>query len=338
MTRSHPRALILGCAGRGLTLQEQDLFRTADPWGVILFARNVETPDQLLDLTDALREVTGRADLPVLIDQEGGRVQRMRSPFWRDWSPALDQCQTARDPARAMYLRGRLIAAELRACGIDVNCAPLADIATGDTHPVLRNRCYGTDASTVIRNARAMADGLLAGGVLPVLKHIPGHGRAVLDSHTDLPVIDAACDVLRDSDFRSFRALADLPLGMTAHLIFAHIDPAAPATQSRRMIELIRNEIGFGGLLMTDDISMQALQGTVAERATRALAAGCDLVLHCNGDLAEMAALVECCPRLDAGALSRSERAMNMCKVPDGADTGSLDREFADLVVGEAAP
>ena len=326
-----PRAVIFGCAGLRLSAPERALFSAASPWGAILFARNIDTPEQVRALTAELRAAT-RPDLPILIDQEGGRVQRLRPPHWRDWPAALDQCESTADPARAMYLRGRLIAAELRACGIDVNCAPLADIARAQTHPILRNRCYGTTLDAVIRNARAMAEGLMAGGVLPVLKHIPGHGRATLDSHLDLPVIDTPEDELRASDFAAFHALADLPLGMTAHLVFTAIDPDAPATLSRRMVKIIRNEIGFGGLLMTDDISMQALRGPVVARAQAALRAGCDLVLHCNGALDEMEALADACPLLDTEARARADRALAQRRDPDTVDMSACEAELASLM------
>ncbi|MCH8466693.1 MAG: beta-hexosaminidase [Roseinatronobacter sp.] len=333
MSGQAPRAVIFGCAGLRLTPAERAFFREADPWGAVLFARNVETPSQLLALTEDLRSATGR-DLPILIDQEGGRVQRLRPPHWRGWPPALDQCLAARDPVRAMYLRGRLIAAELLACGISVNCAPLADIATEHTHAVLRNRCYGTDRDSVITHARAMAEGLMAGGVLPVLKHIPGHGRASLDSHLALPVIDTPAEELRLSDFAAFRALADLPLGMTAHLVFSQIDPDAPATQSAKMIALIGHEIGFDVLLMTDDISMQALDGPIGSRATAAMAAGCDMILHCNGDLSEMGVLAACCPRLEGAAYLRATRALDARLAPLHDDIDALAAEYADLTSG----
>ncbi len=326
-----PRAVILGCAGLRLSTSERQLFQAGQPWGAILFARNIDTPAQVTALTSELRDVTGR-DLPILIDQEGGRVQRMRQPHWREWPPALEQSLRADDPARAMFLRGRLIAAELLECGITVNCAPMADIATPTTHSVLYNRCYGMDLATVRMTARAMADGLMEGGVLPVLKHIPGHGRATLDSHTHLPQIHATRQTLTAEDFAAFRALRDLPLGMTAHLVFSQIDPGAPATHSERIISLIRDEIGFDGLLMTDDISMQALNGTVTQRAELALAAGCDLVLHCNGDMDEMAALIEICPRLTGHALQRSEHAIAARTAPRPVDNEALYREYQLLL------
>ncbi len=330
MSQPPSRAVIFGCAGLRLDRAERAFFAQAQPWGGILFARNIQTPDQLTALTAEMRAAVGR-DLPILIDQEGGRVQRMRPPHWRDWPPALKQCRTARDPARAMYLRGRLIASELRACGIDVNCAPLADIATKDTHPILRNRCYGTALAAVVAHARALAQGLMAGGVLPVLKHIPGHGRAQADSHLDLPVISEGRAELARSDFAAFHALADLPLGMTAHLLFSQIDPNYPATLSPKMIRLIREDIGFQGLLMTDDISMHALDGTIAQRAHGALAAGCDLVLHCNSDMREMAELADVCPLLDGPALARAQLALQARQPPAPCDIAALDAEYTKL-------
>lgn len=322
------RAVIFGCARPELTQAEAAFFADSQPWGAILFARNIETPDRLQRLTSDLRAAVGR-DLPILIDQEGGRVARMRGPHWYEWLPALDQCACARDPVAAMELRGRMMAAELRAVGIDVNCAPLADIARPETHAILHNRCYGRSVAQVVANARAMADGLLRGGVLPVLKHIPGHGRATLDSHLDLPVVHCPKIDLQATDFAAFKALSDLPLGMTAHLVFRALDPDWPATQSPAMIRLIREEIGFDGLLMTDDISMQALSGPVEMRAKRALSAGCDLVLHCNGDMTEMQALAETCPMLSDDAQVRSDRALALRAAPETVETSALEAAFA---------
>lgn len=284
-------ATIFGCAGPRLLAEERAFFRSADPFGFILFARNIEDPDQLRRLTSDLRDTVGR-EAPVLVDQEGGRVQRLRAPYWREWEPPFDTVARARSldaAARVMKARATVIAAELRAVGIDANCAPVGDVARPQTHPVLRNRCYGSDPDTVARIALAVAEGLMAGGVLPVMKHLPGHGLSHLDTHLDLPTIDAGLEELRASDFAPFRALSHLPMAMTAHLVFAALDPGLPATQSPRMICLIREDIGFGGLLMTDDLNMQALQGSLGERAARSIAAGVDIALHCNGDMAEMA-------------------------------------------------
>ena len=327
-------AAIFGLAGAALAPAEAAFFRAADPWGFILFARNVETPDQLRRLTDALRACVGR-DAPILIDQEGGRVQRLRAPHWREWLAPLDQATVAgAGAARSFWLRYRLIAAELSAAGIDVNCAPTCDIAGPRTHPFLHNRCLGSDPAQVIANARASAEGLLAGGVLPVIKHMPGHGRAEADSHLNLPVVDAAPDDLMRNDFAPFAALVDLPLGMTAHIRFPALDDA-PATQSAIVIEMIRDRIGFQGLLMTDDIAMQALSGPVAERTEKSLAAGCDLVLHCNGDLPEMEAVATAAGTLNIAAATRADAALARRVAPAPVDIAALEAEFETLLAGE---
>ena len=314
-------AYIFGCKGPLLSPDEAAFFRQADPFGFILFARNIITPQQVSKLTGELRAAVGR-DALIFIDQEGGRVARMGAPHWHTWPPPLDQ----RGGARAFWLRYRIIAAELRAVGIDANCAPLADIADVHTHDVLRNRCYGSDVRTVTVKAQAVALGLLAGGVLPVLKHMPGHGRARLDSHFELPRVAASSHNLNDRDFATFRALAHLPIGMTAHLVFNAYDDR-PATQSPVMVDLIRNDIGFAGLLLTDDISMQALSGTVAERGQAALGAGCDIVLHCNGDLGEMQTVAALGP-MRAPSRSRAEAALVARKAPDLVDIDALQAEF----------
>ena len=328
-------ACIFGCEGPALGDAERAFFAETAPWGFILFARNVETPDQLRRLTGDLRDAVGR-DAPIFVDQEGGRVQRLRAPHWREWLPPLDTVEAAGPQAPlAMYLRARLIAAELRAVGIDGNCAPTVDIAGPLTHPFLRNRCYGSDLDTVVAVARAVAKGLLDGGVLPVMKHMPGHGRAMIDTHLDLPrVTDAAEDLLR-SDFAAFRALADLPLGMTAHIVFSAYDDQ-PATCSAPMIRVIRDQIGFGGLLMTDDLSMQALSGTIGERAAASRRAGCDVMLHCNGNLGDMQAVAAASGALAGAALERAEAALAARRTPDTADPKALDAELAQLVRDQA--
>ena len=328
-------ACIFGCEGPALGDAERAFFAETAPWGFILFARNVETPDQLRRLTGDLRDAVGR-DAPIFVDQEGGRVQRLRAPYWREWLPPLDTVEAAGPQAPlAMYLRARLIAAELHAVGIDGNCAPTVDIAGPLTHPFLRNRCYGSDLDTVVAVARAVAKGLLDGGVLPVMKHMPGHGRAMIDTHLDLPrVTDAAEDLLR-SDFAAFRALADLPLGMTAHIVFSAYDDQ-PATCSAPMIRVIRDQIGFGGLLMTDDLSMQALSGTIGERAAASRRAGCDVMLHCNGNLGEMQAVAAASGALAGAALARAEAALAARRTPDTADPKALDAELAQLVRDQA--
>lgn len=323
-------ASILAPLGTSLTEWETAFFRDADPFGFIVFARNVDTPDQLHRLTSDLREAVGR-NAPILIDQEGGRVQRMRAPHWREWLPPLDQATKARDPARSFYLRSRIMADELRSAGIDANCAPTCDVAGDLTHPFLRNRCLGSDPATVIANARATADGLLAGGVLPVMKHMPGHGRGVVDSHFELPTADVAADVAQAWDFAPFSALNDLPMGMTAHIIFPAFGDM-PATQNPDLINVIRNDIGFDGLLMTDDISMEALSGDVASRAAASMAAGCDLILHCNGDAGEMQIVANAAGAMSDASQTRADAALAQRKTPDDVDIAALSAELEALL------
>ena len=322
-------SFILGCEGPDLLPREAAFFRDADPWGFILFARNVDTPDRLRALTRSLRDAVGR-DAPVLIDQEGGRVQRMGPPFWTRWPDPLAQMQRARDPERAMFLRAHLIARELRDVGIDVNCTPAADIACDTTHPFLHSRLYGESVEHVVARARANAEGCLAGGVLPVLKHIPGHGRATVDSHEGLPRVDASLEELRQSDFEVFRRLADLPLGMSAHVVYSALDEAA-GTISLAVIAEVRDWIGFDGLLMTDDISMGALGGDVGTRASRAIEAGCDVVLHCNGAWDDMQAIAEACPPLTGVAERRAAKALAFRTGPTTLDSAEAHAELDAL-------
>ncbi|CAM3101252.1 glycoside hydrolase family 3 N-terminal domain-containing protein [Paracoccus nototheniae] len=324
---AHGATILGGIAGLTLTPDEAAFFREADPWGFILFGRNVDSPDQLRRLTGDLRAALGR-DAVITVDQEGGRVQRLRGPHWADWPAPLDQAAAG---PRAMWLRYHLIGQELRAVGIDSDCAPTLDVAQDATHPFLRNRCLGTDPARVAELGRAAADGLLAAGVLPVVKHMPGHGRAQADSHHGLPVVDAALDDLDALDFAPFRALADLPMGMTAHIRFTALDDA-PATASARMIGLIRDRIGFDGLLMTDDITMNALSGTEAERATASIAAGCDLVLHCNGTIASMGPVVHAAGAMNADAIRRADAALALRTEPAPADIAALRAEWQALV------
>ncbi|HVG49701.1 MAG TPA: glycoside hydrolase family 3 N-terminal domain-containing protein [Rubellimicrobium sp.] len=326
-----PLAAILGVEGTSLNAWERGFLRDADPWGFILFGRNVADPTQLRRLTAELREVVGR-DAPILIDQEGGRVQRMRAPFWREYLPALTQMALATDALRAQWVRNRLIAAELHDVGIDVNCAPLADLVEDGTHPILLNRLYGADIPTVVTAARTCAQAFLAGGVLPVLKHIPGYGRARVDSHKDLPRVSASREALQSRDFAPFRALRDLPMGMTAHIVFEAVDPDRPCTTSPDAIRMIREEIGFDGLLMTDDIGMEALSGTMAQRAAASLDAGVDVVLHCKGDRPGMEGTVSAGRPLDGRALERAVRALALRRPPEPADVPALAEELRGLV------
>ena len=327
-------AAILGCAGPVLLPDESAFFRDYNPFGFILFARNVADPDQLRRLTGDLREAVGR-DAAILVDQEGGRVQRLRAPHWHEWTPPLDFVQAAGNAAaRAMYLRYRLIARELRAVGIDANCAPVGDLITDTTHPFLKNRCYGTDPAQVSAIAVAVAQAHLAEGVLPVAKHMPGHGRSTVDAHHDLPTVTAPRDQLLTHDFAPFRALKDLPMAMTGHLIFTACDDQHPATQSPVMINLIRDEIGFHGLLMTDDLNMNALAGTLATRTAAAMAAGCDLALHCKGDLAEMQSVALAAGDMSPATRTRAHAALAARRNPDPVDIASLQAELSAIMAG----
>lgn len=320
-------ATILGVEGLALSPDERAFLREADPWGFILFARNVDSPGQLRRLTAELRDAVGR-DAVVMTDQEGGRVQRLRAPHWTDWPAPMD---SARDGADAVRLRHRLMGQELRAVGIDADAAPCLDIAGDHTHDFLKNRCFGTDAATVITMGRAAAEGLLAAGVLPIVKHMPGHGRARVDSHRELPVLDTALGDLDASDFQPFRALNDLPIGMTAHIRLTQLDDR-PATASPAAIRLIRDRIGFHGLLMSDDIGMNALSGTPAERAAATIAAGCDLVLACNLTRREFEQVAEAAGRMTPQAQTRARQALSRRCAPDDRDAAGLYAELAALV------
>ena len=328
MSDRPPSATILGgIAGLSLDPDEAAFFREADPFGFILFGRNIGSPSQVAALTASLRDAVGR-DALIFVDQEGGRVQRLRGPHWTDWSPPLTHAARGPEATRLRYL---LIGAELRAVGIDANCAPTLDLLCDVTHSFLRDRCFGGDPAAVAAHGRACADGLMAAGVLPVIKHLPGHGRAATDSHHDLPTVTASLDSLSSNDFAPFRALADLPIGMTAHVRYTAIDPERPATLSPAAITLIRERIGFDGLLTTDDITMEALPGSAAERASAAIAAGCDVVMHCNGDIAAMAPVVAAAGRLGQAAARRADRAMARRVTPAPLDLAAARAELAAL-------
>ncbi|WP_397541494.1 beta-N-acetylhexosaminidase [Roseovarius salis] len=328
-------ACILDPSGLRLTAEERAFFAEAAPFGFILFDRNIDTPDQLRALCDELRSAVGRR-APILIDQEGGRVQRLGPPHWRAWPPPLDHVAAAGAGARdAVYLRHRIIAHELHAVGIDVDCAPVVDVAGAQTHPFLRNRCYGTEPGSVAMLGRAAAEGLLAGGVLPVLKHIPGHGRATADSHETLPSAEAGQDALTEVDFAPFHALNDLPLAMTGHVVYPTFDNL-PATVSQTMLRLIRDEIGFAGLVMTDDIAMGALQGAPTALARDALAAGCDVVLYCNAGLEDQRAVAEAAGALSNAAQARAESALAARRTPDEVDISALEARLEALTNGRA--
>jgi len=307
-----PLAAIFGCRGLQLDAREKRFFSDADPVGFILFRRNCDNPAQVRRLVDDLRECVGRADAPVLIDQEGGRVQRLKPPHWRD-APAAARfaALAATDLDRAVEaarLNARLIARELSPLGITVDCAPVLDLPKADADPIIGDRAYGSDPAIVASLARAVCEGFLAGGVLPIIKHIPGHGRADVDSHMALPVVSAAVSELTTTDFSPFAALADMPWAMTAHVVYTQLDAENPATTSANVIDVIRREIGFTGILLSDDLSMQALSGGMGQRVTDSLAAGCDIVLHCNGIMAEMTDVAKACLPLGDIALGRVAR------------------------------
>ncbi len=335
-----PAAVIFGCAGTRLTEAERRLFAATDPLGFILFGRNVESPEQLAGLVRALREAVGR-QAPVLIDQEGGRVARLGPPHWRAPPPARRFGELARldrfVAAEATALNSRLIAAELAAAAIDIDCLPVLDLGVPGADAVIGDRAYGEDAELVAMLGRAACGGLLAGGVLPVIKHIPGHGRAGADSHHALPSVHAAREELERTDFAPFRALADMPLAMTAHVVFTAIDGERPATLSPKVIgEVIRGGIGFDGLLLSDDIGMGALSGAPAERTLAALAAGCDVVLHCSGALDEMGAIAATVPRLSEAAEARVARALAARRAPQPFDIAAAEHHVAQVLEATA--
>ena len=308
-------ASILGCAGLTLSVEEEAFFRDVQPWGFILFKRNVETPDQVRKLVDQLRATVGRADAPVLIDQEGGRVQRLGPPHWRRYPPGRAYGELpANDPLlrrEVTRLGARLLAYDLAVLGINVDCVPVLDVPVDGAHDVIGDRAYAKTPEGVALLGRAACEGMIAGGVLPVIKHIPGHGRAMSDSHLELPVVDAPYEELDARDFAPFRVLSDMPMAMTAHVIYTAVDRKRPATTSKKAIrKVIRGAIGFDGLLMSDDLSMKALSGDFAERARASLAAGCDVVLHCNGDMAEMKAVVAGSGPLKGRSARRAESAL----------------------------
>lgn len=308
------RALIVGLAGSTLCPAERAFLKEVCPAGLILFARNVDEPDQLRHLIADAREAIGCSDCLVLVDQEGGRVQRLRSPYWTEFPAAARYGKLFEKDAdiakRRLAAASQLCAAELRDVGINTNCAPCLDLPVEGAHDVIGDRAYGRAQSQVASLGSIVADSYIEAGILPVAKHLPGHGRAKVDSHKDLPVVETELDQLINSDFSPFRALNHLPAAMTAHVVYTSVDSERPATTSRQVINsVIRGEIGFDGLLMTDDLSMSALQGTIGERAQAARLAGCDLLLHCNGNLAEMKAASEQAGNLSDRSLERYQAA-----------------------------
>jgi len=329
-------AAIYGCAGLTLSDVEKSFFRDVKPWGFILFARNIENPAQVAALTAEFRTIVGW-NAPVLVDQEGGRVARLRPPRWRSYPPGKRYGEIYdRDKSlglEAAELGARLIADELLSVGIDVDCLPVLDVPVPGAHDVIGDRAYGNTPTKIAALAAAASNGLLAGGVLPVIKHIPGHGRAGVDSHKSLPIVDASHETLSETDFAPFKAFANAPLAMTAHVIYSSIDREHPATTSARVIEdVIRDEIGFTGCLMSDDLSMEALAGELGERARASLDAGCDLVLHCNGKMDEMLAIASEVPTLEGTAFSRAEAALLGRKVTKTIDIDQALDRFSTLI------
>jgi beta-N-acetylhexosaminidase len=331
------RAFITGVSGLELSATERAFIRGERPWGFILFKRNVETPSQVSDLVREFRNCLGEADAPVLIDQEGGRVARLAPPHWPAYPPgatfgALYDLDKALG-LKAARLSSRLIAADLIDLGVTVDCLPLADVPVAGADAVIGNRAYGTEPAKVAAIARAVTEGLEQGGVLPVLKHIPGHGRASADSHFRLPTVNTSLKELERTDFAAFQPLADLPMAMTAHVVFSALDPAQPATTSATIIrQVIRGVIGFQGLLMSDDVSMNALAGSLAERTRAIVNAGCDIVLHCNGKLDEMRDVARETPELAGEALDRAKRALASRRAPEPFDRQTARAELETLI------
>src|SRR6266481_9696381 len=334
------RAFITGLKGTAITGEERAFLREASPVGLILFKRNIVDPLQLKELIEQFRAIRGPG-AAVLIDQEGGRVQRMGPPHWPAYPAGAVYGELyRREPTRglrAAWLGARLIAADLAAVGITVDCLPVADVPVAQADKVIGDRAYGDTVQQVAAIAVAVAAGLEAGGVLPVIKHLPGHGRATADSHRQLPVVTADRRTLEMTDFAAFMPLAAAPFGMTAHVVFTALDPGLPATTSSIMIgQVIRGFIGFSGALMSDDVSMGALSGSIAERVRQSLNAGCDLVLHCNGELAEMQEVAANCPELDGTAGQRTARALASRRPPETIDIEAARAEFTQLVSGRA--
>ena len=331
-----PKAFICGCAGLALNEEERKFLIESNPWGLILFKRNVDNRDQLRELIRSFRECVGRADAPVLVDQEGGRVQRLAAPHWRAYpaAGAIGAGLGQAEAENAARLVARLIAHDLYEVGITVDCAPVLDVAEPGTHAVIGARAFSEAPERVAALGRAFAEGLLAGGVVPVIKHLPGHGRARADSHQELPVVDASRKEL-ERDFLPFAELRDLPMAMSAHVVFIALDPVRPATASPLVVqEVMRGQIGFDGLIMSDDVSMKALRGPFDERARAIFEAGLDVVLHCNGELGEARAVASEAPELSGKSLRRAEIAI---AAGEGSPPFDIEEAEAKLAAIKAA-
>jgi beta-N-acetylhexosaminidase len=336
------RAFITGVSGTELSTAERQLIAAAKPWGFILFRRNIASPAQVSKLVGEMRRAVGEPDAPVLVDQEGGRVQRFGPPHWPVYpsGATFGQLYDVK-PATALAaarLSARLIAADLVEVGVSVDCLPLADVPVPGANDVIGDRAYGEEPGKVAAIGRAITEGLAQGGILPILKHIPGHGRATADSHLSLPTVDTPRDELERTDFAAFQALADLPMAMTAHVVFSAIDPAHPATTSATMVsQVIRGLIGFQGLLMSDDVGMHALAGSIGARTRAVFAAGCDMVLHCSGDLQEMQEVAREAPVLSGKPLDRARAALASRKAPQPFDRVAGRAELDQLIARRGA-
>lgn len=325
-----PRAIIYGCAGTTLNIDERAFFADTNPLGFILFARNCETPDQVKALVEDLRQSVERPDAPVLIDQEGGRVQRLGPPNWTERPAQGEFARLAIEhegrAKSACEANARLIAHDLMELGIDVDCLPLLDVPVEGADDIIGDRSFGPDPEIVKLLGAAVISGLKKGGVTPIIKHIPGHGRAEVDSHKALPVVTAKLEDLRWTDFVPFAALNNAPWAMTAHVVYNAIDPDAPATLSSKVIkDIVRDELGFQGFLISDDVSMHALTGDMAGRSRKSIKAGCDAILHCNGDMAEMRALALATPELSDISMERYHAGRDAIGEPDEIDTAALE-------------
>ena len=335
-------AFICGCRGLEFTPDEIAFVRESDPWGFILFKRNIDSADQVRVLTGHFRKLVGRDDAPVLVDQEGGRVQRLGPPHWRAYPPAarFGALHAGNEAAgvEAAQLCAGLIGQDLRRLGMTIDCAPVLDLSLPETHKVISDRAYHADARRVAALGRAACEGFKAAGIVPVVKHIPGHGRARADSHLELPVVEADAETLRRHDFAPFRALSDMPAAMTAHIVYKAFDPNRLATLSADIItQVIRKDIGFDGLLMSDDLSMGALTGTIRQRADALFAAGCDLALHCNGRLDEMTAVAEAAPELAGEAARRAEGALGAAGEAEEIDAEEAWERLTELLQGQVS-
>jgi beta-N-acetylhexosaminidase len=308
------KPIIFGCKGLELTSEEKSFFENSNPFGFILFARNVETPEQLKKLTMSLRETIGRDDAPILIDQEGGKVRRLKPPYWRDMAAgevfgSLAKAKGIEMAKKAAFANFSLSSMELKQVGIDVNCAPILDTATKEMTQAIGSRAYSDDFEIISEIGESVCQAMLSQGVMPVMKHIPGHGRATVDSHMELPVVSASFDELSNTDFVPFSDLRFCPWAMTAHIVYEDIDANNPATLSKTMIQdIIRDYIGFDGLLLSDDFSMKALKGSFEEKTSKCIEAGCDVVLHCNGDMNEML-------EINGSAKAMSEKSLERAKI-----------------------